>query len=304
MAEAEFESRGVAFPRRAESNPALAIGYVLAAMVVFSSQDTLSKILVVDYSPFQIAWCRYAINFLVLIPFLIRSRGHALTTRMPWVQLARGFAVAGSAVVFMAGLGRLPIADATAINFISPLVVTALSIPMLGEKVGPRRWAAVAIGFVGVLIIVRPGSSAFNISALLPLISAILWAIGMVLTRHIKGRESALTTLTYSTIAAVVVLTAILPFIWSPVSARAAVLLLAMGAISVLGQYLMILGYSLRAASVLAPLSYTQMVWSTIAGVVVFGAVPGLSTWFGGAIVVASGLYVLRSERIVVSANR
>jgi len=266
-------------------------------MVVFSSQDTLSKILVVDYSPFQIAWCRYAINLLILIPFLLRSRGKVLVSRLPWIQLARGFAVAGSAVVFMAGLGRMPIADATAIQFISPLLITAFSIPFLGERVGPSRWIAVIVGFIGIVIIVRPGSDAFQLGALLPLFSAVLWAIGMVLTRRIKNAESALTTLGISTLVAIAVLTAILPFVWSPLTVRAALLLLAMGLISILGQYLMILGYSRRPASVLAPLSYTQMVWSTISGLVIFGAIPGLSTWIGGAIVVASGLYVLRREQ-------
>lgn len=275
----------------------LPVIYVLSAMVVFSSQDTLSKILVVDYSPFQIAWCRYAINLLILIPFLLRSRGKVLVSRLPWIQLARGFAVAGSAVVFMAGLGRMPIADATAIQFISPLLITAFSIPFLGERVGPSRWIAVIVGFIGIVIIVRPGSDAFQLGALLPLFSAVLWAIGMVLTRRIKNAESALTTLGISTLVAIAVLTAILPFVWSPLTVRAALLLLAMGLISILGQYLMILGYSRRPASVLAPLSYTQMVWSTISGLVIFGAIPGLSTWIGGAIVVASGLYVLRREQ-------
>jgi drug/metabolite transporter (DMT)-like permease len=272
-------------------------------MVVFSSQDTLSKILVVDYSPFQIAWCRYAINLLILIPFLLRSRGKVLVSKLPWIQLARGFAVAGSAVAFMAGLGRMPIADATAIQFISPLLITAFSIPFLGEKVGPRRWIAVIVGFIGIVIIVRPGSDAFQFGALLPLFSAALWAIGMVLTRRIKNAESALTTLGISTLVAIAILSAILPFVWSPLTVRAALLLLAMGLISILGQYLMILGYSRRPASVLAPLSYTQMVWSTISGMVIFGAVPGLPTWVGGGIVVASGLYVLRREQTLAAVE-
>jgi drug/metabolite transporter (DMT)-like permease len=280
------------------------MGYVLMAMIVFSSQDTLSKILVADYSPFQIAWCRYAINLTVLVPFVLRSRGNALKTRMPWIQLARGLAVAGSAVVFMAGLGKMPIADATAIQFVSPLLITAFSIPLLGEKVGARRWTAVIIGFAGILVIVRPGSEAFQLGALLPLFSAALWALGMVLTRRIKNAETPLTTLTISTLVAVAILSAILPFVWTPVTLRAALLLLAMGIISIVGQFLMILGYSRRPASVLAPLSYTQMVWSTLSGVIVFGAIPGLSTWVGGAIVVVSGLYVLRRERVVATAGR
>jgi drug/metabolite transporter (DMT)-like permease len=162
----------------------------------------------------------------------------------------------------------------------------------------------VVIGFAGMLIIVRPGGDAFQLSATLPLLSAVAWAIGMVLTRRIKNAEPPLTTLGISTVVAVVTLTGIMPLVWTPLTLRAALLLLAMGLISILGQYLMILGYSRRPASVLAPLGYTQIVWSTLSGVLVFGAVPGWSTWLGGAIVVASGLYVLRRERVLATADR
>jgi drug/metabolite transporter (DMT)-like permease len=275
-----------------------AAGFVLGAIVVFSSQDTLSKILVVDYSPIEIAWFRYMINTLILIPFLLRSRGRMLVTRMPWQQTARAAAVLGSAVVFMAGLNELPIADATAINFVSPLVVTALSIPLLGEKVGLRRWIAVLVGFAGVLIIIRPGSGTFGWAALLPLFSATLWAIGLILTRRMSSTEPALTTLSYSTFLAAIALTLVLPFVWRTPDAGALILLLVIGVISVTAQYLMIVGYSRAAASVLAPLTYTQMIWSTTLGYLVFGAVPGLFTWIGGAVIVASGLYVLHRQRV------
>lgn len=275
-----------------------AAGFVLGAIVVFSSQDTMSKILVVDYSPIEIAWFRYLVNTLILIPFLLRSRGRILVTRMPWQQTARAGAVLGSAVVFMAALDSLPIADATAINFISPLVVTALSIPMLGERVGLRRWIAVLVGFAGVLVIIRPGSGTFGWAALLPLFSATLWAIGLILTRRMSPTEPALTTLSYSTFLAAIALTLVLPFVWRTPDGEALVLLLVIGVISVTGQYLMIVGYSRAAASVLAPLTYTQMIWSTTLGYLVFNAVPGLFTWIGGAIIVASGLYVLHRQQV------
>ncbi len=217
---------------------------------------------------------------------------------MPWQQTARAAAVLGSAVVFMAGLDALPIADATAINFVSPLVVTALSIPLLSEKVGLRRWIAVLVGFAGVLVIIRPGSGTFGWAALLPLFSATLWAVGLILTRRMSPTEPALTTLSYSTFLAAIALTLVLPFVWQTPDAGALVLLLVIGVISVTAQYLMIVGYSHAAASVLAPLTYTQMIWSTTLGYLVFGAVPGLFTWIGGAIIVASGLYVLHRQRV------
>ncbi len=283
---------------RLGDHPFAGVGFVLAAMVVFSTQDTLSKLLVADYSPFEVAWFRYAINVLVLAPFVLRAGGLRLRSRRPGLHIGRGLAVMGSALAFMGALGRMPIADATAINFVSPLATVALSIPMLGERVGPRRWAAVVVGFAGAMIIVRPGGDAFRWAALLPILSAILWALGMVLTRRIEASEPALTTLAWSTLAAVATLSLFLPFVWRPLDGRAIAILAALGVISVLGQYLTILGYMRRPASVLAPLAYTQMVWSTISGLLVFGTAPGASTWLGAAIVVVSGLYVLHRERL------
>ena len=284
-------------------NPLIAAACVMAAVFLFATQDTLSKILVVDYSPLQIAWVRYGINTLLLIPFLIRDHGRPLRTAMPLTQGARSLAVLSSAIIFMAGLSFLPVADATAINFISPLLVTALSIPILGEKVGIRRWTAVVIGFIGMLVIVRPGGGTFQIAAFLPALSATCWGLALVLTRRLSARaETGLTTLTYSTVFPALLLTIVLPFVWRPLTTKALILMLAIGFISIAAQYLMILGYSKRPASALAPLSYAQLIWATTYGYLVFSAIPGLLTWVGAAIVVASGLYVLRRERIVKAA--
>jgi drug/metabolite transporter (DMT)-like permease len=280
--------------------PIVAAGCVLLAVLLFASQDTLSKILVVDYSPFEIAWVRYGVNCLLLTPFLLRSRGRALRTAMPWTQLGRSFVVIASAIIFMTGLNFLPVADATAINFVAPLLVTALSIPLLGEKVGVRRWTAVVIGFVGMLVIVQPGGSAFQLAAFLPAISASFWAMALIFTRKLSGgRESSLTTITYSTVFPWLGLTVMMPFLWHTPDLRAWLLMGIVGVISVSAQFLMILAYSRRPASALAPLSYAQLIWATMYGYLVFGNVPAPLTWLGAAIVVASGLYVLRRERVV-----
>jgi len=275
--------------------------YVLFTMVIFSTQDTLSKLLVADYSPLQVAWFRFAINTALLAPFVLRARGRPLATKRPMLQLGRGLAVMASVLLFMAGLARMPLADATAINFIAPLIVTALSIPFLGEKVGVRRWSAVAIGFAGALIIIRPGSSAFAPAAVFPVLSATCWAFALVLTRRTRGSDAPLTTLVYSSLVGLVVSSACLPLFWQPLTARAIVLLVAVGVVSVVGHYTLILGYMRGQASALAPLAYTQMIWSTVAGALVFGTVPGPFTWVGAAIVVASGIYVLRRERIAAA---
>lgn len=275
------------------------IGFVLLAMILFSTQDMISKILVVDYSPIEIAWGRYLVNSAVIAPFLMRAGRHALATRHPWTQLGRAAGVLGSAITFMAGLRYLPIADNTAIGFIHPLLVTALSIPLLGERVGPRRWMAVLVGFVGALVIIRPGSGTFGWAAIYPLISAVSWAFGLILTRKMNKSESALAMLAFSTLVPALVVSAAVPFVWRPITAPAALLFLAVGLLSAAGQYSLILGYMRKPASVLVPLAYTQLVWATIAGVLAFNTFPDLPTWIGAAIIAASGLYVLHRERVV-----
>ncbi len=293
-------SNGTAERRWTLENPLAAAGCVAGGVLLFATQDMLSKILVADYSPFEIAWVRYGTNSLILIPFILRSHGRAVRTRLPYHQVGRSMAVLASALLFMAGLGFLQQPDATSITFLSPLLVTALSIPLLREKVGIRRWTAVVIGFCGMLVIVRPGGDAFQLAALFPVCSASLWALALILTRQLSARaEPGLTTLTFSTLLPTAVLTGILPFAWRTPDAKAALLMLAIGVVSVLAQYLTIIGYSKRPASSLAPLTYTQLLWAAMYGYLVFDAVPGLWTWVGAAIIVASGLYVFRRERVV-----
>ncbi len=159
------------------------IAMVLAAMVLFSAMDGISKYLAVDYHPIEIAALRQLFTVLALLPFIVRSP-LALRTARPLLQIGRGLCMFCSSILFIVGLSHLPIADASAIGFVSPLLVTALSIPFLGEKVGIRRWTAVIVGFGGVMIVVRPGTGAFDPAALFPLGSAAAWALGLILTRR------------------------------------------------------------------------------------------------------------------------
>ena len=290
-------------PRWKLDNPLVAAGCVALGVLLFATQDMMSKVLIVDYSAFEIAWVRYGINTILLIPFILRSRGHMLRTRMPVTQVVRSLAVSASAVLFMSALAYLPQPEATAISFLSPLLVTALSIPLLKEKVGVRRWTAVAIGFVGMLVVVRPGGQAFQLAALLPTASATCWALSLILTRRLSDSDPGLTTLTYSTIIPASLLTIILPFVWTTPHARSILLMLAMGVVSILAQYMTILGYSQRPASSLAPITYSQLIWASMYGYLVFDALPSPWTWMGAAIIMVSGLYTFRRERIV-RANR
>src|SRR5579872_4020505 len=288
----------IAAPPEAEERPLAAIGLVLLSLVLFSGLDACSKVLVASYSPILITWGRYAANLVLLLPFLWWAGPHPFATAGIGLQIGRGVAMGGSSVLFIAGLAKMAMADATSVAFAAPLIVTALSIPFLGEKVGIRRWSAVAVGFVGVMIIVQPGSSTFHPASLFPLGSAACWAAGLVITRRIKTRDATLTTLLYTTGVAFLIASVFLPWVWQPLPLSALALIALMGVLSSAGQYFLLLGYQRGPASLLAPFSYMQIITSTFWGAVLFGTWPGASTLIGAAIVVASGLYVLHRERM------
>jgi drug/metabolite transporter (DMT)-like permease len=279
------------------------IAMTLVAMFVFSGMDGISKFLAIDYHPVEIAAMRQFFTTLALLPFVLRAPV-VLRTQRPLLQLGRGLCMFCSSILFIFGLAHLPIADASAIGFVSPLLVTALSIPFLGEKVGIRRWTAVIVGFTGVMIVVRPGTSTFDPAAFLPLASAAAWAMGLILTRIMRDSEAVLTTIFYSTIVGLLAAGSVLPFVWRTPDTPGLALMAAMGLLGALGQSLLIAAFTHAAASILAPFSYSQMLWATLIGYFVFSAIPDAATWTGAAIIIASGLYTLHRERIVAQRGR
>jgi drug/metabolite transporter (DMT)-like permease len=283
--------------RSGAERPFAAIGLVLLAVALFSVMDALSKILAARLHPVELVWGRYLAVLALLVPFVLR-RPRLLVAAHLRLQLLRGVSVLGAALFFIAGLARLGLADATAIGFASPLLVTALSIPVLGEQVGPRRWSAVALGFAGVLVVIRPGSGAVGPAALLPLVSAACWALSIVVTRRMSAGDRPVTALLYSTVTGLVLSSLALPLVWQPAGLADWAIMAAMGLLSALGQYLLIVGLTRGAASLLAPFTYSQMIWSTLLGVAVFDAVPTVWTWCGAALVIASGIYITHRERI------
>jgi len=203
-----------------------------------------------------------------------------------------------SSLFFISGLRYLPIAEASATGFVSPLFVTALSILFLGERVGIRRWLATAAGLLGVLIILRPGTSAFHPAAFFPIVSALAWAATLIMTRMMSGRELATTTMTYSAMSGVIILSLLIPFVWVTPGWHEVLLGILIGVASTAGQWIVILAFRYADASVLAPFSYTQLLWASMLGFLLFGEVPGLWTVVGAAIIVASGLYTAHRERV------
>ena len=193
-------------PARAD-RPFRGIALILASTVFLGASDVTAKYLSATLPSIEIAWIRFLVFALIMAPAMLPgSPLFALRTERPGMQMMRGVALLSSSLFFISGLRFLPIAEASATGFVSPLFVTALSIVFLGERVGLRRWIATALGLIGVLIILRPGTGAFHPAAFFPIVSALAWACTLIMTRMMSGREHVLTTMTWSSIAGVCVL--------------------------------------------------------------------------------------------------
>jgi len=285
-------------PARAD-RPFRGIALILASTVFLGTSDVTAKYLSATLPSTEIAWIRFLVFALIMLPGMLPgSPLYAMRTERLGLQLMRGAALLGSSLFFISGLRFLPIAEASATGFVSPLFVTALSIVFLGEHVGVRRWLATAVGLIGVLIILRPGSGAFHPAAFFPIVSALAWACTLIMTRMLSGTEHASTTMTYSSIAGVLILSALVPFVWVAPTWHDILFGILIGVASTAGQWIVVLAFRYADASVLAPFSYTQLLWVSLLGFVIFGEVPDLWTVTGAGFIVASGLYTAHRERI------
>jgi drug/metabolite transporter (DMT)-like permease len=285
-------------PARAD-RPFRGIALILLSTIFLGTSDVTAKYLSSSLPSIEIAWLRFLVFGLIMMPAMVPgSPLYAMQSTRPGFQLWRGVALLGSSLFFITGLRFLPIAEASATGFVSPLFVTALSIVFLGEIVGVRRWLATAVGLVGVVIILRPGSGAFHPAALFPIVSAFAWACTLVMTRMMSGSERAITTMTYSSISGVVILSVLVPFVWVAPGWHGVLFGILIGIASTAGQWIVVLAFRYADASVLAPFSYTQLVWVSVLGFFLFGEVPDVWTVTGAAFIVASGLYTAHRERV------
>lgn len=285
-------------------NPPSSAGYgrgillCVATMLVFATQDGLTKYLTTVIAVPQILLVRY-LFFVALAVWLNRRFGiiGALRSNCPWLQIIRSLVLVTEIAIFAMAVRFLPLADTHAIVASTPLIVTVLSIPMLGESVGMRRWAAVAVGFVGVLVILRPGYTVFQPSSALALLAAAMFAVYIVLTRMVSRYDRAETTVLYTALVGALVMCVIGPFYWTPPSTTTWWLLVAIACTGAGGHFLFIKALEAAPASVLQPFNYTVLVWATIIGFIFFGDLPDGATMIGAAIIVASGLYTFYRER-------
>ena len=284
-------------------NPTRGILLLLASTLLFSISDVMAKFLG-DYIPvIEIGWIRY-FTFLVVVLIVNLQRGRMkLRVNYPGVQLMRGVMMVASMLLFIFSLRFLPLADAAAIGFVSPLFITALSVPMLGEVVGIRRWTAIAVGFIGVLIVIRPGTGAFQPAAFLVLASSLCWAFASIFTRRIAGRDDTSATMLWTGIIGFGLLSALVPFDFTFPSVPHLALNIVLGTIATIGQYWMILAYRHAGAALLAPFSYIQLLWAISSGYLIFGTLPDQMTLLGASIITASGLYTIHRERLRARAR-
>ncbi len=271
----------------------------LAAVTVFSIMDMTVKWLSARYPTIQIIFCRSLFAFVPLGFFLWRNGGLALLkTQRPVGHLVRASIGAVALYCFFWSFGHMPLADVVAIGFGAPICMTALSVWLLGERVGIRRWSAVAVGFIGVLLMVRPGANAFEAAALVALLGTILYSLGIILVRKLSETERSGTIVFYFTLGATVVFGAAAPAVWvTPVGWDIA-LLIVIGLLGGVGHLLITRAYQLAPIAVAAPFDYLAILWATGFGFLIWGEVPGWMTIAGAAIVVASGLYILHRETI------
>jgi drug/metabolite transporter (DMT)-like permease len=287
-----------AAPARAD-RPLRGIALLLLSSIFLGTSDATSKYLSATLPSIEIAWIRFLVFLVIMIPAMVpASPLFALRTKRPVLQITRGMALLGSSLLFISGLRFLPIAEASATSFVSPLFVTALSIFFLGEKVGLRRWLATAVGLMGVLVVLRPGTSAFHPAAFFPVVSAFAWACCLILTRKMSGQERTMVTMAYASIVGFAILCMLVPFVWVVPTWHDILFGTIIGLTSTAGQWIVVLAFRYADASVLAPFSYIQLLWVTLLGFLIFGEVPDVWTVVGAGVIVASGLYTAHRERV------
>lgn len=290
-------------PARPTADATKGILLMILAMFLFATLDAGSKILVADHSVWQIIWVRYLFFAAMAVALaraaLPRPRPALppLKSNRPLTQIARGVILVAEVGCFVLAFRYLGLGEAHAIAAVAPLIVTALSAPFLGESVGPRRWAAVLVGFLGVLIILRPGLGVFDPAALLPLAGATLLAIYQILTRRVAGHDGAMTSLLYTGLAGLAITSLIGPAVWTAPSATGWAVLIGVGVLGTFAHLTLIKALEAAPASTIQPFHYMLFLWAVVMGAAIFGEWPDLATLVGGAVVTASGLYVWARER-------
>lgn len=280
------------------ANPLRGILLMLAACTVLPVMDGIAKQLSETLPVLQIVWARYFFHLLLLSPVVFWRYGRqTLVPQRPGLQALRSVFMLGSTTLFFFGISYMPIADTLALAFIGPFVVTALSPLVLGEKVGPRRWIAVIVGFIGVLIVLRPGIGEWNWAALAGLGAGIVHAFYFLTTRKLSGSAPPLVGLTYAAVVGAIVTSLALPFSWVTPTAGEMMLMASIGLLAAVSHFMVMRSLDYAEATLIAPFSYSEIVMAVLVGLIWFGDFPDALTWTGIAVIIASGVYISLRER-------
>lgn len=278
---------------------------MLSGFFCFAAGDVQAKFLTETMHPVQIVWFRQIGLFMGVALFLMFKGFHHLRSAMPLLQIGRGVTATLSAICFIVGVSFVPLADAVAVTFIAPFIVTILGALILREPVGLRRWIAVGVGFFGMLIVIRPGMGVFHPAILFIVVAASMFAARQILSRWLSGADSIATTVAYTSITSTVLASLALPFVWqSPEEPFLWAVAAGLAAAAALGEFLVIRALDIAQAVVVAPMHYSMILWGTFYGYMVFADLPDLWTVVGCLVIVASGLYTLHRERLAAKRHR
>ena len=275
-----------------------AISYNLLAWAILPFMDTIAKYLSSDLSFFQITWARYFFTVFFALPLMFFFFRKNLTfSTQPKLQIVRGLTLFFANILFFYSISIISMAKALTLAFIAPLITTALSPLILNEKVGLRRWSAVLIGFLGSLIVIRPGFIEFNLASIAALGTGFFYGIYVIITRKLHTSDSPLLTLLLTGVVGAVIASFFVPFVWINPSFTQWSLLALMGIFACLGHFFLILSLKYADASKLAPFSYFEIVTNVLLGYYFFSDFPGYWTWIGLLIIVFSGIYISLREQ-------
>ena len=298
----------MALSQTAPIDPArsVVIGFLLAGagVLMLPFGDAIAKYLAgTGLHPVQIAWGRWAAHFILLTPIVLIMHGrNNLWPRSAGIQVLRSVLMCAATVAYFSALKLIALADAAAVLFVAPLIMTALSGVVLGERVGPWRWLAVVIGFIGVLFIVRPGSGIATWGSLLALAAALCFSVYFLLTRKVAHHNPPLITLWFMGLVGTFIMLPLVPPVWQDPGIEGWLWITMIGAVMALGHLLIIKALQFVEASAIAPMPYLELITATALGFVWFGEFPGISTWIGCAIVIGAGLFIAYREKRVSEA--
>lgn len=282
------------------NNVALGVTLMIASTIVFALQDGISRHLAGSYNTMMVVMIRYWFFAAFVIALAARAPGglrRATGTQQPLLQIFRGVLLAAEICVAVYGFTLLGLINSIAVFICYPLLVAALSGPVLGEAVGWRRWSAIGVGFLGVMIILQPGAGVFEPAAVIPLVSALMFALYGLLTRYAARRDTAATSFFWTGVSGAVTMTAVGLFFWEPMARADWVWMALLCVMGVTGHFLLIKCYEVAEAGAVQPFAYFHMVWAAALGLLVFGETLRSNVVIGSTLVVAAGLFTLWRER-------